>query len=184
MAALSRVLARPAAAFNSPSRMLLRFARDFSREFPVLDAGCGFGRNAVALAHQALTVVCADRDGHRLDELMRLAATNKLVRALLPIRVQLAPSAWPFAPCSFSAVVFVHYLDALLFSSVHCSLIPGGRLYLETAGGQGGNYLELPKAGELYTLLSPRFQFDHYEERPVGPVNSNKRAVRLCALKI
>src|SRR5439155_8545054 len=109
---------------------------------------------------------------------------NKLVGALLPIRVELARSAWPFAPSSFSAVVFVHYLDVLLFPSVHCSLSPGGRLYLETVGGQGKNYLELPEAGELCTLLSPRFQFDHYEERTVGPVQSNKRAVRLCALKI
>jgi SAM-dependent methyltransferase len=145
--------------------MLLRFAETFSRQFPVLDAGCGFGRNAVALAQEGFTVVCADRDGHRLHELMRFTATKKLIRALLPIRVVLAPLGWPFAPSSFSAVVFVHYLDVLLLPSVHCSLIPGGRLYLETVGGQGRNDLELPEAGELYALLSPRFQFDHYEER-------------------
>jgi hypothetical protein len=114
---------RFAAQFSSPSRTLLRFAKSFSREFPVLDAGCGFGRNAVALAKQALTVVCADRDEQRLGELMRLAPANQLRGA----RVELAPA-------------------------------------------------ELPQAGELYRLLAPRFRFEHYEERPVGPARSNKRA--------
>jgi SAM-dependent methyltransferase len=171
-------------ALSSPSCALLQFAQSFSREFPVLDAGCGFGRNAVALAEQAFTVVCADRDEQRLSELVRHAPTNKLRGALLPIRVELAPATWPFTPACFSAVVFVHYLDTSLFPSVHCSLVPGGRLYLETAGGQGGNYLELPQAGELCTLLAPHFRFDHYEERSVGPAKSNKRAVRLSALKL
>jgi len=175
---------RFASQFSSPSRALLRFAQSFSREFPVLDAGCGFGRNAVALAEQGLTVICAERDGKRLAELMRFAPTKRLCGALLPIRVELAPAMWPFAPACFSAVVFVHYLDTSLFPSAHSSLVPGGHLYLETAGGQGGNYLELPQAGKLHALLAPRFRFDHYEERPVGPAGSNKRAVRLSAQKL
>ena len=103
---------------------------------------------------------------------MRFAEITKLTfkGRLLPIRVELAPSEWPFGPSCLSAVVFVHYMDVLLFSSVHCSLIPGGHLYLETVGGQGQNYLELPTTGELHALLCSGFRFDLYQERVVGPV--------------
>jgi hypothetical protein len=47
-----------------------------------------------------------------------------------------------------------------LFPWFHSSLVPGGHLYIETVGGQGENYLELPAAGELHQLLSPLFAFD------------------------
>jgi SAM-dependent methyltransferase len=171
---------------SSPTRTLLRFTQKFSRGFPVLDAGCGFGRNAIALAQCGFTVVCAERDSSRIEELMRFAKINKLTLkgALLPIRVELAPLAWPFGPSCFSAVVFIHYLDILLFPSVHSSLVPGGHLYLETVGGQGQNYLELPAAGELNALLCNRFRFDLYHERVAGPAAKKKRAVKLCAQKI
>jgi SAM-dependent methyltransferase len=168
---------------QSPSRTLLRVARRFSREFPILDAGCGFGRNSVALAELGFTVICADHDLYRLDALMKLASTDKLEGALFPVRIELGPATWPFAPACFSAVVFVHYLDILLFPSVHHSLAPGGSLYLETVGGQGGNYLELPHAGEIQTMLSPLFRLDSYEERPVGPAVANKCVVKLLARK-
>jgi SAM-dependent methyltransferase len=172
--------------FNSPSRTLLRFAQKFSRQLPVLDAGCGFGRNAMALAQREFTVVCAERDSSRIEELVRFAETNQLSFKgdLLAIVVELGPSVWPFGASCFSAVVFVHYLNTLLFPSVHRSLIPGGYLYLETVGGQGRNYLELPAAGELHALLCNQFRFDLYHERVVGPAARMKRAVRLCAKKI
>jgi hypothetical protein len=110
--------------------------------------------------------------------------------AIFAIPQAWAPADWekmqdiPFAPACFSAVVFVHYLDMLLFPLVHHSLAPGGSLYLETVGGQGGDYLELPHAGEIQTMLSPLFRLDAYEERPVGPAGCNKCAVRLTAKKL
>jgi hypothetical protein len=64
--------------------------------------------------------------------------------------------------------VCVHYFDAALFPSIHYSLAVNGHFYIETVGGQGQNYLELPLAGELHELLLPRFRFELYEERSVG----------------
>jgi SAM-dependent methyltransferase len=92
--------------FSSPSSTLLRFAQKFSR-VPVLDAGCGFGRNALALAQREFTVVCAERDKSRIEELMSFAKINKLALkgGLLPIRVELAPSAWPFGPSFPKAMI-------------------------------------------------------------------------------
>ena len=99
---------------QAPSRALLRVAQRFSLEFPILDAGCGFGRNAVALAELGFTVICAERDIGRLDALMKVAPTDNLAGALLPVRTELGSAAWPFARACFSAIVFVHYLDTLL----------------------------------------------------------------------
>jgi SAM-dependent methyltransferase len=168
----------------SYSRLLLRFGKTFSREFAVLDAGCGAGRNAIALAQLGLTVVCADRDEQRLAQIVRDTPTEGSRGALMPICADLEPATWPFGVSCFSAIVCVHYLDAALFPCFHSSLVPDGHLYIETVGGQGQNYLELPAAGELHALLSPSFILELYQERPVGPAASNRRAVKLLARKV
>jgi predicted RNA methylase len=49
----------------------------FSDNATVLDAPCGFGRNAIALAAQGLAVVSADKDCGRLDSLKRAVAALK-----------------------------------------------------------------------------------------------------------
>jgi SAM-dependent methyltransferase len=176
---------RPAAMrVGSPSRLLVRIAQEFPKDMPVLDAGCGTGRNAVALSELGLHVVCADRDRDRLDKLIEFVRPADRVGRLQPICAHLAATTWPFGPNCFSAVVCVHYLDVALLPSIHFSLAPGGRLYIETIGGQGMNYLELPLAGELFEMLSPRFQLQFYEERPVGPPTSNRCAVKLLAQKL
>ena len=173
----SPVKRSPATVSASPSRLLLRFAHMFSRQRPVLDAGSGTGRNAIALAQLRYTVVCADRDDKRL----RLVPKSD---RLIPICIDLAPATWPFRPDCFSAIMCVHYLNAALFPHFHSSLIEGGFLFVETAGGQGQNYLELPLAGSLRERLSRSFSLVFYEERPVGPVASNKCAVKLLVKKV
>ena len=70
----------------------------FSRQRPVLDAGSGTGRNAIALAQLRYTVVCADRDDKRL----RLVPKSD---RLIPICIDLAPATWPFRPDCFSAAL-------------------------------------------------------------------------------
>ena len=172
------------ARLTAPSRLLLRLGQTFSREFPVLDAGCGSGRNAIALAQLGLTLVCADRNEQRLAELLETPLPNWASSALAPICVNFSPNTWPFGFSCFSAIVCVHYLDLALFPSFHSSLIPGGHLYIETVGGQGQNYLELPVVRELHELLSPSFILEVYQERPVGPAASNRRAVKLLARKL
>jgi SAM-dependent methyltransferase len=112
----------------SPSRTLLRSARSFSHELPILDVVCGFGRNALALAKLGFKVVCADRDLYRLDTLMRLIRTSNLDDALFPLCIEIGAATWPFAPACFSAVIFVHYLNMLLFTSVHQPWVTLGRL--------------------------------------------------------
>jgi hypothetical protein len=61
------------------------------------------------------------------------------------------------------------------------SLKEGGYLYIETFGGQGQNFRELPKAGQLRELLSRQVEFRFYKERKVGPTDVDSVVVTLFA---
>lgn len=158
---------------------------------PILDAGCGYGRNAVAVAARGMSVVCADHDWERLQVLARFGSghATDVIRPgddsgkLHMLRVRLEPAFWPFGERCFSGIVCVHFLDIALFGAFRSSLVEGGFLYIETFGGHGENNLALPKAGELHGLLSPEFDLPFYRERKVGPVGYDAVAVKLCARK-
>src|SRR5207253_1493126 len=62
-------------------------------------------------------------------------------------------------------------------------LIPGGFLFLETVGGQGRNYHQLPAPGELRRLLPRTLRLEEYRERKVGPADAGAVAVKLFAVK-
>ena len=168
---------------GSPSRLLMRWAHLFSREAPVLDAGCGAGRNAIALAQQGLRVVCADQDRSCLSRIEDLAPQEHGLGSLAPVCTSLSADQWPFRYASFSAVVCVHFLDLDLLPLIRSSLCERGHLYIETIGGQGENYRDLPPAGTLRRLLDPDYSLMLYEERRAGPEQYGKRAVKLLAQK-
>jgi SAM-dependent methyltransferase len=159
---------------------------------PILDAGCGHGRNAIALAAHGLSVVCADQSWKRLQMLARFETAHAENLSggleihpgqLHTVRAQLEPAFWPFGEGCFAGIVCVHFLNVNLFGAFRSSLIEGGFLYIETFAGQGGNYLALPKAGELHNLLSPDFGLHFYQERKVGPAGYDAVVVRLFARK-
>jgi SAM-dependent methyltransferase len=147
---------------SSPSRSMMNFADELTQKskWPALDAGCGFGRNAVALALRGLSVVCVDHDAERLRKLGRIApdCINALKRPgfavgqLHPICVRLDSLRWPFPENCFSAIICVHFIKIELFDLFRSSLVSGGHLFIETFGGHGRNYLDLPKAGQLRDL--------------------------------
>jgi len=88
----------------------------------------------------------------------------------------------PFAKSSFSAVICVHYPVQTIISDLDAAVQKGGHFYIETFGGQGQNYLELPKAGEIRDALAG-YDFHFYKERPVGPRSQNSVAVRALGRK-
>ena len=177
-----------------PSKALIDVADELTglSQYPVLDAGCGFGRNAVALALRGLSVVCVDQNLGRLHTLVGLAPTHIAefkqrdtgVGQLYPLLANLNHSQWPFAQKCFGAVICIHFLDIELLDAFRASLITGGHLYIETFGGHGGNYLDLPKTGQLHDLLSPHFQLSFYRERKVGPADHRAVSVRLFGKKL
>jgi SAM-dependent methyltransferase len=173
-----------------PSQTLMSIADQLTTfsQFLVLDAGCGLGRNAMALAARGLSVVCADHDLRRLHTLVRLAPPHitelkgtgaTRMGQLFPVLTNLNQSQWPFSQNCFGAIICVHFLDTDLFGACRQSLVTGGYLYIETFGGHGGNYLELPKAGQLHDLLSRHFRLPFYRERAVGPPGCGAVSVKL-----
>jgi SAM-dependent methyltransferase len=100
-----------------PSKTLMNFAGEMAShtDSPFLDAGCGYGRNAVALASRGLSVVCVDQKLERLNALVRLGP-NHLARLkqpeceaghLYPVLADLGPSQWPFCENCFAGIICV-----------------------------------------------------------------------------
>jgi SAM-dependent methyltransferase len=178
---------------TEPSKTLLSVASELSKlqGWPVLDAGCGVGRNAAALALNGMSVVCVDRDIDRLRDLsavvpqyiVGIKPTPPAIGTLYPICANLDPSSWPFLPCQFSAITCVHFFKIELLDSFWSSLVTGGCLFVETFGGHGQNYLDLPKRGQVLNLLSERFDIAFYRERKVGPIDHDAVSVKLLAKK-
>jgi SAM-dependent methyltransferase len=175
------------------SKTLMSFAGEMASQssLPLLDAGCGYGRNATALASCGLSVVCVDQNLDRLNALVRLAP-NHIARLrqpeckigeLYPVLAELDPFRWPFCENCFAGIICVHFLNVALFGAFRSSLAVGGYLYIETFGGHGENYLDLPKAGQLHDLLSKDFNLPFYRERKVGPARCDAVAVKLFAQK-
>lgn len=174
-----------------PSKTLFAVADELTSLFryPVLDAGCGSGRNAIALAARGLSVVCVDRNLDLLNSLIHFVSINDLrpsVRKqghLYPVLAELKHSRWPFSQSCFGAIISVHFLDIDLFDAFRYSLMPSGYLYIETFDGHGGNYLDLPRAGQLRDLLSRHFHLAFYREGAVGPPDSGAVSVKLFGKK-
>lgn len=138
---------------------------------PVLDVACGSGRNALFLAELGCNVIGVDKDLSR-------TATSKRFEAH---RVDLDTDAWLFQEATFGGIIQVHFLRRELFPRFAFSLATGGYLLIETVPGCGGNYLELPKSGELRKELSRDFEITAYRERRVGPAEMDAVTVRLLA---
>ncbi len=145
---------------------------------PILDIPCGSGRNAFPLAALGCTVICADND------LTRLHSPNRLASRLIPQQLDLIADAWPFKRASAGGIVNVHFLLLPLFLHFENSLARGSYLLLETVPGRGGNYLQLPKAGELRSLLKGSFELEFYKEIKTGPQGCDAVAVRLLARRL
>jgi SAM-dependent methyltransferase len=174
-----------------PSKTLMQFLGRLTSSYgePILDAPCGFGRNALALAGQGYDVVAVDNDLDRLKSLKKSAAINspRGIRStasgrLLPICADLASDRLPFGGSSFSAILCIHYPVQEIISDLCTTLKDGGWLYVETFGGQGRNFLELPKAGEIRHALHG-YELVFYNERLVGPTSQQAVVVGVLAQK-
>jgi hypothetical protein len=155
----------------------------------VVDAPCGYGRNAVALAAHGCTVLAIDNDFKRLAVLNQIKASYVTQRVaggvsaghITTLCADLTAEKWPIVRSSVSAIICVHFAMTNLIPTFMSSLREGGHLYVETFGGQGQNFRELPRAEQLRTLLSPHVEFKYYRERKVGPPEVESVAVTLFA---
>jgi SAM-dependent methyltransferase len=151
----------------------------------VLDAPCGFGRNSLFLAEPGYKVIGADTDRERIRFVASRARNDpRLVKKNLSLAVcDLQAQSLPFADASYGTLLIVHFIPEQ-WSNYLALLRTGGYLLFETMGGQGGNYLQLPRVGHMRALLGLGFRMSFYRERPVGPPEAHAVTVRLVARKI
>jgi SAM-dependent methyltransferase len=168
-----------------PCLLLRRFATYIvasSQGAQILDVACGAGRNAIFLARCGCDVVCVDKNLTTLRQLCSLdPPRNAPWDNLRLCEMDLAHDPWPFGAGTAGAIISVHFLLPALFPLFQSSLIPGGYLLIETVPAHGGNYLELPRAGELHSALQGAFDFEFYKERKAGPGNYDAVTVQLLA---
>jgi SAM-dependent methyltransferase len=174
-----------------PSTTLLKFLDQItsSCDAPLLDAPSGFGRNAFALAERGCDVIAVDRDVDRLRFLESSGISSRepdhgLNRRgrIFSLCADLSANRLPFAKSSFSAVICVHYAVQNIVQDLSDTIKKGGFFYIETFGGQGANYLELPRAGEVRDALKS-YDFYFYKERPVGPPSHSSVVVTALGQK-
>lgn len=165
------------------SPLVRRFASsiaDAANGAPILDVACGSGRNAMIFAELGCNVICLDIDLTRLKNHLSGRASRFKSSSQLQLRtLDLINDPWPFGAGTIGAVVNVHFLRPSLFPFFEYSLASGGHLLIESISGRGGNYLELPAAGEIRSALETGFHLELYEERKVGPKESNAVTVKL-----
>ena len=175
----------------SPSKTLVGFADQITSLHGgmVVDAPCGYGRNAIAMAMRGCTVLAIDNDRKRLAALDQVKdayvgqdAPNSIATGkIVSVCADLTPDGWPLGSSSVSAIICVHFAMIDLIPTFLSSLQEGGYLYIETFGGQGQNFRDLPKAKQLRELLSPQVEFRYYKERKVGPSEVDRVVVMLFA---
>jgi SAM-dependent methyltransferase len=170
-----------------PSAMIRRYGSKIaaaSFDKPILDVACGSGRNALFLWSLGYTVICMDRDLSGLQAQLSRGMDGDSVRAskrLILLQIDLKVDRWPFQQHSVGGIINVHFTLPALFPHFGSSLVQNGYLLIETVPGCGGNYLELPRKGELKAAFESSFAFEVYKERPVGPSDRNAVTVKLLA---
>jgi SAM-dependent methyltransferase len=153
---------------------------------PILDAPCGYGRHALSLQELGCRITCADIDDKALEQ---LACFNKIFaeagqKHLELFKVDLVNGDWPFEEAQFSGALNVHFYERKLLSNIAYSLISDGLLYVETIANKKGNFVQLPKAGEIQNILADTFEFLYLKESHAGPTDSGKVTIRMLARRI
>lgn len=128
----------PSSTRRTPAKALLLYDQliDYPTLTPILDAGCGNGRNACHVASKGCAVVAADFSEKALDATRQLAAETKVAARVRAVNTRLR-DRWEFHDAQFGMVldsyVFCHVLDGgdqtAYRQELHRVLRPGGLLY-------------------------------------------------------
>jgi tellurite methyltransferase len=139
----------------------------------IVELACGRGRNALAVAAEALPVIGIDRDPDALAGLRAIARERGLAVSALRTDLE-TPHGIPLRAGSCSAILVFRFLFRPLAAAIEAALAPGGLLLYETftlaqrslpQGPSNPAFLLAP--GELPTLFS-RLEVLAYSESTVA----------------
>jgi hypothetical protein len=139
----------------------------------------------MCIAGHGAPVVCLDNDQVALDFIESMTRRRRVsARGRVKTRcIDLEHDPWPYGHDSLGAIIRVHYLPVRLLSAFAESLKAGGYLFLETVGGQGGNYAQLSGAGYVKAVLGDAFSYKYFKEHRVGPTASRAATTKMLAVK-
>ena len=126
----------------------------------IYDVPCGYGRHSQWLVQKGYKVVAVDLDSKALQYLKEWKQKEKTFN----LTVRKADIEKSSRTESCDIVLNVHLYSSSIMDSVINMLKPGGTLIVETPQINGGNALELPLKGELYSRLLADFEIKEYEE--------------------
>ncbi len=103
---------------------------------PALDLACGTGRNGLSLLARDVSVVFADRDSQRLEQLNQYLAAQTCSRQrdlsrLWQVDLEI-PDTHPLAAETFGAIMVFRYLHRPLLEDIKAAVVPGGLVIYET----------------------------------------------------
>lgn len=181
-------------ALKPSSSLTKHFEEISSYKGPILDVPSGSGRNSLFFQARGCHVVCVDNNLTALQSSLELSQKNAALSEfqgnkneakgrISPVWIDLRKGQWPFRSNAFAAIINVHFVMPELFKFFQHSLMPGGYLFCETFGGQGENYLQLPKPGEWKVILESWLEIKRYEEKIVGPISDPAVTVKVFGRK-
>lgn len=138
-----------------------------------LDLPCGAGRHSRHLADLGYRVIGADID----ESCLQTARRESVSQGQLIEWLQLdARDALPFKDEQFTVVTVIDYVDVDLLPRLMQLLKPDGYLIFQTFSNRGGNWTDLPTAGEVNRVVT--LNCLHYRERSAGPAEVDRVTVR------
>jgi SAM-dependent methyltransferase len=143
---------------------------------PILDVGCGYGRNSLYLAELGYQVLAADYYEKVFADKWYEKKSN-----IKPITID-ATQHFPFQNGTFGAVVVIHFYSEGLFQRLSDLVAPNGYIFYESIGGNGQNWIQLDFIGQVKKSLSENFTFRTYQEKAIGP-NKSYASVKMVAQK-
>ncbi|WP_352669107.1 class I SAM-dependent methyltransferase [Mesorhizobium sp. M0478] len=175
-------------AWSDPSPKLAKVARQIaqSRSGPIVDLACGEGRHFALFLSLGRNVIGIDIEKSKLHFARRMldlyvVACRNPGRAHL-VQCDLENDEWPVRKGVAGGVVIVDYYSRRVVERAATIPAQDGAFYLQTFGGQGGNWVSLPHAGLVRTILEEcGYEFVFYRERAVGPVGRDAVSVHTLA---
>jgi SAM-dependent methyltransferase len=168
---------------QQPSAFLMQFAELISKApGPIVDAACGYGRNAKILADLGCQVFCLDKNADALTTLGNVLSPSSKGE-IHPLEIDLSIEPWPYPPEFLGAIINIHYYQKNLIDCFIKSLKPGGFLLIESIDGRKGNYLQLPIFGSIQECLQDNFNLITCQEKKVGPIEYNTATIKIVAQK-
>ena len=143
---------------------------------PILDVGCGYGRNSLYLAELGYQVIATDYYEKVFADKWYEDKSN-----IQTITID-ATKPFPFHKNMFGAIVVIHFYSEGLFQRLSDLVVPNGYIFYESIGGNGQNWKQLDFIGKVKESLSKNFTFITYQEKAIGP-NKSYASVKMIAQK-